>query len=213
MSSSTVFQLTGLQKFFFAILRMAIGWHFLREGYVKLTQTHWSSVGYLSNSWGPFSPYFKQMAENPDLVQMSDTMIPWALTLAGIGLMFGIFTRLSSLVAIGLLTMFYISAPPWGEPTIPSPFIEGSEFTWMYYDTMMSNATWAGNQMIGAEGNYQIVNKNLIELFAVLALLTTNSGKYCGFDGLIGYYIFGTGKPKASEATSNTSPELKPATE
>lgn len=254
MSSSTVFQLTGLQKFFFAILRMAIGWHFLREGFVKLSQTHWSSYGYLANSWGPFSPYFKSLAESsvgPDafyyfnwlpplingerelswfqsllqgsmfdggftFIQFNDVMIPWALTLAGIGLMFGIFTRLSSLVAIGLLTMFYISAPPWGEPTIPSPFIEGSEFTWMYYDTMLSNATWAGNQMIGAEGNYQIVNKNLIELFAVLALLTTNSGKYCGFDGLIGYYIFGTGKPKATkaaDAASNTTPELKPATE
>jgi thiosulfate dehydrogenase [quinone] large subunit len=192
---------------------MAIGWHFLREGFVKLSQTHWSAIGYLSNSWGPFSPYFKQMAENPDLVRMADIMVPWALTLAGIGLIFGIFTRLSSLVAIGLLIMFYLSTPPWGEPTIPNPFVENSEFTWAYYNSMMSNATWAGNQMIGAEGNYQIVNKNLIEMLALIALLTTNTGKFIGFDGLIGYYIFGTGKSKASSTKNNTAPELQPVSE
>lgn len=211
MSSSTVFQLTGLQNFFFSLLRMAIGWHFLREGYVKLSQTHWTSYGYLANSWGPFAPYFKQMAEDPNLIGMADIMVPWSLTLAGIGLILGIFTRLSALVGIGLLIMFYLATPPWGEPTIPDPFIADSQFTWMYYQTMMSNATWAGNQMIGAEGNYQIVNKNLIEMLALIALITTNTGKFIGFDGLISYYIFGSGKTKETESSS--SPDLQPAAE
>ena len=252
MSSSTVFQLTGVQKFFFALLRMAIGWHFLREGFVKLSQTHWSSYGYLANSWGPFSPFFKGLAESSmgekavyyfnllppiinderelswlqswfegtlfdggfTIVQMNDVMIPWLLTIAGIGLMFGIFTRLSSIIAIGLLTVFYISTPPWGEPMIPPPFVTDSAFTWAYYDLMMSHATWAGNQMVGAEGNYQIINKNLIELLALIALLTTNSGRYCGFDGLIRQYIFGGGKAAKTKSTvTNTTPDLQPATE
>lgn len=249
MSSSTVFQLTGVQKFFFAVLRMAIGWHFLREGFVKLSQTHWSSYGYLANSWGPFSPLFKGMAESSmgenvvyyfnylppvvkdevrelswlqswfegtlfdggfTIVQMNDVMIPWMLTIAGIGLMFGIFTRFTSIIAIGLLTIFYISTPPWGEPVIPPPFVTDSAFTWAYYDLMLSHATWAGNQMVGAEGNYQIVNKNLIELLALIALLTTNSGHYCGFDGLIRQYILGGGKAAKAQTSSAT---LQPATD
>ncbi len=216
MSTSTVYELTSVQKFFFAILRMAIGWHFLREGYVKLSQTDWSAYGYLANSWGPFAPYFKQMAEDPQMLQLANTGMPWALTLVGLGLMFGVFTRLSCLGGIVLLASFYLSAPPWGEPQIPLPFVQDTEFSWGYYEMMLSNATWAGNIMIGSEGNYQIVNKNLLELLALVALLTTNSGKFCGFDGLIGYYIFGFGRSKqAKEQSSETdsTPELQPATE
>jgi len=36
--------------------------------------------------------------------------------------------------------------------------------------------------MLNTEGNYMIVNKNLIEFLALAALLTINSGMICGLD-------------------------------
>jgi hypothetical protein len=37
------------------------------------------------------------------------------------------------------------------------------------------------------EGNYVFINKNCIELFALLALATTPSGKWFGIDALIAW--------------------------
>jgi len=35
------------------------------------------------------------------------------------------------------------------------------------------------------EGNYVFVNKNLVEMFAMMVLVTTNSGRWFGLDGLL----------------------------
>jgi hypothetical protein len=53
--------------------------------------------------------------------------------------------------------MFYLSMPPWpGLPAAPM-----------------------------AEGHYLFVNKNLIEMLALLCLATTRSGCWAGLDGLL----------------------------
>jgi len=81
----------------------------------------------------------------------------WALTLVGICLMLGLFTRLAALGGVGLLTLYYLAMPPW-PGTMDGPM---------------------------AEGHYFIVNKNLIELIALLMIAVSGVGRWAGLDGYI----------------------------
>jgi uncharacterized membrane protein YphA (DoxX/SURF4 family) len=54
------------------LLRLAIGWHFVFEGYEKFTSPSWSSEGYLRESSGPLAPMFRQIAGDP----LADRLTP-----------------------------------------------------------------------------------------------------------------------------------------
>ena len=131
-------------------------------------------------AWGPLSPMLEKTAQTGWMMNTADILMPWMLTLAGIGLLFGIFTRTSTGLAMLLLAVFYFSAPPWPIQMVPNPISE-----WGPFYSWIDHAVWAGKHELGSEGNYIFVNKNLIEFIALAALLTTNSGFICGFDGLI----------------------------
>jgi uncharacterized membrane protein YphA (DoxX/SURF4 family) len=81
----------------------------------------------------------------------------WGVTLVGVGLLMGLFTRTSCVVGAAFLLMFYLAMPalPW-LPVNPR-----------------------------SEGHYLFINKNLIEMIALLTLATTRSGKWFGLDGLV----------------------------
>lgn len=167
---------TGWQQFFLALLRIAIGWHFLREGIVKLMEPGWTAYGYLMGSWGPFSDIFHWMAGEEWMMSIINISMPWMLTIAGAGLILGLFTRTCSAIAMALLAMFYLAAPPF---ELPPPD------TWGPFFSSTQNALWAGGKAIGAEGNYIIVNKNLIEFIAVAALWACDTGRFAGLDILL----------------------------
>ncbi len=80
-------------------------------------------------------------------------------SLIGIGgcLLLGLFSRLSALAGAGLVLSFYLAMPalPW-YPENPK-----------------------------AEGHYLFINKNIIEMFALLALASLPTGKWLGLDGLL----------------------------
>lgn len=99
--------------------------------------------------------------EDTSQLDQADQIVVWGLTLAGLGLLLGCFTRLSCVAGAILLLLFYLSLPPL--PGLPD------------------------NPM--AEGKYLFVNKNLIEALALLALATTASGRWFGFDGLLSMFI------------------------
>ncbi len=146
---------SGVQTFLIAFLRVVIGWHFLYEGYVKLSSDAWSAAGYLRAAPGPFGPMFESMVSSASMVGVIDAVMAWGLTLVGILLILGLFTRSALLVAALFLLMFYLSNPPW-----------------------------VGVQFMPGEGSYMVVNKNLVEMAAVLVLLVLPSGAMWGFDRL-----------------------------
>ncbi len=81
----------------------------------------------------------------------------WGLVVSGACLILGLLTPVAALWAAGFLALIYLSVPPWpGLP--PSPI---------------------------AEGNYWIVNKNLVEMLACLVLAATPSGLWVGLDALL----------------------------
>jgi thiosulfate dehydrogenase (quinone) large subunit len=87
------------------------------------------------------------------LIPWIDRLLILGLILVGLSLILGLLTRLGCWGAIFLLSLFYISSVPLGGIAQP-----------------------------GSEGAYLLVNKNLIELTAVLVLLVFRTGEIAGLD-------------------------------
>ena len=139
-----------------SILRIAIGWHFLYEGIVKLTSSGWTSAGYLLESRWMFAGLFHWIAAHPGVLQAVDVVNIWGLILIGLGLMLGVLTRYATIGGIALLALYYIASPPFISST--GAFLEG---------------------------HYIWIDKNLIELIALVVLLIIPTGYFIGLDGLL----------------------------
>lgn len=148
------------------VLRVAIGWHFLYEGIAKLSSPSWSAAGYLKQARGPFAGLFKSLAAQPNLLANADLITMYGLTIVGVLLILGLFTRLASLGAIGFIVLFYLCNPP---------------FVGYFYS-------------IPTEGSYLVVNKNLVELCALVVVLVTGSGRFAGLDAIV-HGLFGRKTP------------------
>jgi thiosulfate dehydrogenase [quinone] large subunit len=147
------------------VLRVLIGWHFLYEGIAKLSSPSWSAAGYLKQARGPFADLFKWLAAQPDLLANADLITMWGLTAVGLLLVLGLFTRLASVGAIGFIVLFYLCNPP---------------FIGYFY-------------AIPTEGSYIIVNKNLVELGALVVVLVSGSGRFAGLDRIV-HILVGRGR-------------------
>jgi len=139
------------------VMRVVVGWHFLYEGIAKLTSPTWSAAGYLKQARGPFADLFKWLASQPNLLDNANLITMWGLTIVGVLLILGLFTRLSSLAGIGFIVLFYLANPP---------------FVGYFYS-------------LPTEGSYLIVNKNLVELCALVVVFVTGSGRYAGLDRIV----------------------------
>jgi thiosulfate dehydrogenase (quinone) large subunit len=158
--------LNRTQQTALVVLRTLIGWHFLYEGFVKTFWPAWSrdgaplarfsSAGYLRSSTGPLADVFRSLADVSWLPWL-DHLMAWSLLLVGLGLILGLFTQLACAGALALLALFYVSWLP----------------TRGVYEP-------------GTEGNYLLVNKNLVEAAAVAVLLFFRTGRIAGLDVLRG---------------------------
>ncbi len=103
----------------------------------------------------------------PPMTQMDwiNLSTMYGLTAIGFCLIFGLFTPAAALGGATYLLSFYLSMPPW--PGLPEGIVEG---------------------------HYRYINKNLIEMIALLALAATPSGLWIGLDALLFGWI---GRDKA----------------
>ena len=148
---------TNAQLSWLVILRVAIGWHFLYEGLVKLMNPNWSSVGFLLDSNGFMESFFHSLAENPSTLAVIDQINIWGMILIGLGLILGALARPACIFGILLLATYYLSHPPF----------------------------YGLKYAVPSEGSYLIVNKNLIELISLAVLFVFPSSRYIGIDRLI----------------------------
>ena len=139
------------------IVRVMIGWHFLYEGFVKITSSSWSSVGYLMDSKGVFAGIFHSIGASPNAVAIADFLNMWGLTAIGIGLILGCLTQVATIAGI-LLLAFYCLSHPSGINT---------------------------QYVVPSEGSYLWVNKTMIELFTLALLYFFPTGRIIGFDRII----------------------------
>lgn len=93
--------------------------------------------------------------ENTPLMR-ADRQVMWGLLVLGVLLIIGLFTRVAAVLGAVMLLMFYAVMPPWpGVPPLPGP-----------------------------EHSF-IINKNLIECLALLAIAALPTGSWFGIDGLL----------------------------
>lgn len=145
---------SAMQVFWLTILRVIIGWHFLYEGLVKAMNPNWSSAGFLMDSGGFLSGFFHRLAANPVILTTVDYLNIWGLIAIGLGLILGAFNRVALWAGITLLAFYYLSHPP---------------FVGLKYQLPM-------------EGSYLIINKNLIEMAAMIILLIFPAHQRFGID-------------------------------
>lgn len=131
--------LTERQSIWLVMLRIAIGWHFLYEGLVKIIDGNWSARAYLLDSRGPLSSLFHSMASNDRILSVTDFLNEWGLLLIGLSLILGILSRWASYAGMIMLLFYYLSHPPFPGIAYSMP----------------------------AEGNYFIIDKVAIEFFAL----------------------------------------------
>ena len=91
-------------------------------------------------------------------LQFASDMATWSLLILGVLLLVGFCTPLAALGGAGMLLSFYLVWPPWpGVPDAPGP-----------------------------EHSF-IVNKNLIEVVALLAIAAMPTGRWFGLDGVFAW--------------------------
>lgn len=145
------------QLFWLVALRVLIGWHFLYEGVVKVVNPNWSGIGYLMDSGGFMAGFFRSLAANQSTLQVIDFINIWGLIAIGLGLILGSFTRIATISGILLLILYYFSHPPFPGIDYAMPM----------------------------EGSYLIVNKNLIEMVALVVLFLFPTSREFGLDKFI----------------------------
>lgn len=112
-----------------------------------------------------------EKVNEPTPLQRNDHLTRWFLAVVGACLLFGLFTRISCVLAAGFLLLTYLTHPPFPWFTLPP----------------------------GTEGNPLFINKNAVEFIALLALACMPTGKWLGLDAMI-CYLFRR-KPKAATQT------------
>ena len=152
---------SGGQTFWLVALRCLIGWHFLYEGITKLLNPSWSAYPYLMDSQGYFADLFYDIASNSLWLDISNYVNMYGLTLVGLGLIFGCLSRYAAMGGICFLALFYFSHPP---------FI-GAEY------------------LMPTEGAYLWIDKNLIEIGALIVLIYFPTSQIVGLDRYIYPYV------------------------
>tara|TARA_B100000686_G_scaffold299681_1_gene333659 strand:+ start:219 stop:680 length:462 start_codon:yes stop_codon:yes gene_type:complete len=149
--------LNNAQLYGLVILRVLIGWHILYEGVSKLISPYWSSAAYLLDSKWIFSGLAETIVSNPTLLTISDYVNMWGLTLVGLCLLLGIFSKQAAVGGMLFISLYYLFAPP---------------FLGLEYSRP-------------GEGSYIIVNKNLIEVLALFVLYHFPTSHLVGLDRFI----------------------------
>jgi uncharacterized membrane protein YphA (DoxX/SURF4 family) len=100
------------------------------------------------------------------LLDGADFLVTWGLLIIGGCLILGLCTRWAAVVGALLLLSFYLAMPPW--PWLPEP--------------------------ARVEGHYLFINKNIIEMLALLTLAAARAGRWGGLDGVFQFFRSRKGK-------------------
>jgi uncharacterized membrane protein YphA (DoxX/SURF4 family) len=117
-------------------------------------------------------------ARSGELLWWVDQKVKWGLLIVGGLLLLGLFTRTACVLGAVLLLSFYLAMPPF--PWLP--------------------------EAAASEGHFMFVNKNLIEILALLALATTQPGRRFGLDVWVGAVLKKMFPPKQKPTAAPSRP-------
>jgi uncharacterized membrane protein YphA (DoxX/SURF4 family) len=153
------------------VVRVAVGWHFLYEGFSKLFIPGWTAQPFLAGSNSFIAGFYHWLADSSAIMSIVDILNISGLILIGLGLFLGVFIRAASMAGIFLLALYYFAYPPFGVSLMMQP-----------------------------EGALYIVNKNFIEA-AILLVFVFIGNKGLGLDRLFTFLrSHNLSKPKADLA-------------
>lgn len=132
-----------------------------------------------AEAWKMLTPEQMTLGSVPAAITPVDTINQqtiWSLIILGALLIMGLFTRVAAFIGAGMLLMFYLPMPPW--PGVP--------------DSPANN-----------EHSF-IVNKNLIEAIALLAVACMPTGQWFGVDRWFQKLLYRVPKDATPAVVSNT---------
>ena len=160
------------QEAVLVLLRMAIGWHFLYEGLVKVLTPGWTSAPFLAESRWLLSGAFHWIASHPAVLRVVDLLNVGGLVLIGLALLVGAFSRFAAVSGVVLLSLYYVASPP----------LAG----------LPANG--------GAEGSYLIVNKNLVEILALCVVAAFPARGFFGLERALARLFARLRRPPSASA-------------
>ena len=102
--------------------RVVLGWFFFYAGITKVLDPTWSAGGYLQGA--KTFPGFYHWLLSPNILPTINILNEWGLTLIGIALIFGIFVRLSSILGIVLMILYYLPILDFPHPDAHSYIVD-----------------------------------------------------------------------------------------
>lgn len=86
-------------------LRISLGCIFFYAGIKQILTPAWSAGGFLDHAQ-TFSSFYHWLA-SPSVLPVINAINPWALLLLGVSLLLGLFLRLSSVLGVVLMVLYY----------------------------------------------------------------------------------------------------------
>ena len=94
------------QKISLFLLRISLGWFMFYAGITKVLNSGWTAAGYLQTA--KTLPALFAWFASPANIGWVNFVNEWGLTLLGISLILGIAVRLSSILGVGLMALYYL---------------------------------------------------------------------------------------------------------
>lgn len=96
------------QKYSLLFLRLTLGWMFFYAGITKVLDPAWSAAGYIGSA-KTFTGFYNLLLQ-PNILPLINFVNEWGLTLLGISLIIGACVRLSSILGVVLMLLYYLPA-------------------------------------------------------------------------------------------------------
>jgi thiosulfate dehydrogenase (quinone) large subunit len=97
--------MTKQQKISLFILRITMGWLFFYAGITKILADNWSAAFYLKDA-EMFAPFYNFLLQ-PDILPYVNFLNKWGLTLIGVALIFGVFSRIAAYAGAAMMILYY----------------------------------------------------------------------------------------------------------
>ncbi|MFC7231939.1 DoxX family protein [Saliphagus sp. GCM10025308] len=153
-------KLHTLSVWFILALRLMMGLAFFQSGFDKVLGD-FSAGGYLgSREAGPAADLFVSMAETGWFVDFVNIAVPWGEVFIGLGLIFGVLTRLAAFWGAFMMLMFYL-----GNWDISHGYING-DFAYML--VFLSVAAFGAGRILGLDAyieQYEVGGQPLVERY------------------------------------------------
>lgn len=156
--------MTNFQKITLVALRIGLGWMFFYAGITKILSGDFSAAGYLQGA-KTFAGFY-DLFLNPQVLPVVNFLNEWGLTLVGISLILGVFTRLSSIVGAALLMLYYFPVLGYLPQGVISPISAYFPFNLPLYPDIHSF----------------LVDSHVLEALAVLVVGAFRAGRVFGLE-------------------------------